>query len=112
MVSSESHVACHVTSKGMASMGVSSSSGHTRARCFGVKRLCTCWQRCFVVRGSVLIWFTWYIVLCRRVLWSFISFMCSGTGLVASGVGRVSGMCVAGRLLVVALRMVVFMRLA
>jgi hypothetical protein len=30
MVSSESHVACHVTSKGMASMGVSSSSGHTR----------------------------------------------------------------------------------
>ena len=64
------------------------------------------------MRWSVLIWFTWYIVLCRSVLWSFISIMCSGAGLVASGVGRVSGICVAGRLLVVALGMVAFIRLA
>ncbi len=59
-----------------------------------------------------MIWFTWYICLCRSVLRSFIFIICSGAGLVASGVGRVSGMCVAGRLLMVVLRMVVFMRLA
>ena len=41
--------------------------------------------------------------LCRSVLWSFISVMCSGAGLDASGVGRVSGMCVAGRLFELAL---------
>ncbi len=64
------------------------------------------------MRWSVLIWFTCYIVLCRSVLWSFISIMCSGAGLVASGVGRVSGMRGAGRLLVVALRMVAFIGLA
>ncbi len=64
------------------------------------------------MRRFFLIWFTWYIVLCRSVLWSFISIMCSGAGLVASGVGSVSGMCVVGRLLVVVLRIVVFSRLA
>jgi len=64
------------------------------------------------VMWSVLIWFTWYIVLCRSVLWLFIFIMCSGAGLVASGVGRVLVMCVAGRLLVVALRIIVFIRLA
>ena len=37
--------------------------------------------------------------------------MCSGAGLAASGMGRVSGMCVAGCLLVVALGIVVFIRL-
>ena len=58
IVSSESHVACHVTSKGGARMGVSSSSGHTRERCFGVRPLLMCWQRCFAVRRSVLIWLT------------------------------------------------------
>ena len=67
---------------------------------------------CFAVRWSVLIWFTWYIILCRNVLWSLISIMCSGAGLVASGVGRVSGICLAGRLLEVALGMVAFIRLA
>jgi hypothetical protein len=52
------------------------------------------------------------MVLCRSVLWSFISIICSGSGLVASGVWRVSGMCVAGRLLVVVLGMVDCIRLA
>ena len=52
------------------------------------------------------------MVLCRSVLWSFISIMCSGAELVASGVGRVSGMCVAGRLLVVVLGVVDFSRVA
>ena len=47
----------------------------------------------------------------RSVLWSFISIMCSGAGLVASGVGRVYGICVAGRLLEVELT-VAFIRLA
>ena len=42
----------------------------------------------------------------------FASIMCSVTGLVAFGVGRVSGMCVDGRLLVVALGIVAFIRLA
>ena len=111
-MSSGSHVGCHVTSKGMARMGVSSSSGQTRVMCFGVRPLWMYWHRCFVVRWYVLSRFTWYIVLCRSVLWSFISIMCSGVGLVASGVGRVSGMCVDGRLLVVALGMVNFIRLA
>ncbi len=59
-----------------------------------------------------MIWFTWYIVLCRSVLWSFISVMCSGAGLVASGVGRVSGMYMVGPLLVEVLRIVSFIRLA
>jgi hypothetical protein len=36
-------------------------------------------------------------------LWSFIYRMYNWAGLVASGVGRVSGMCVAGRLLEVTL---------
>ena len=58
------------------------------------------------MRWSVLICFTWYIVLYGSVLWSFIIIMCSGAGLLASGVEWVSGMCVAGRLLVVALRIV------
>ena len=58
-----------------------------------------------------MIWFTWYIVLCRSVLLSFISIMCSGAGLEVSGVGRVSGMCVDGPLLVEALGIVAFIRL-
>ncbi len=37
-------------------------------------------------------------MLCRSVLWSVISIMCIGAGLDASGVGRLSGMCVAMRL--------------
>ena len=36
-------------------------------------------------------------MLCRRVLWFVISVMNSGAGFVESGVGRVSGMCVAWR---------------
>ena len=59
-----------------------------------------------------MIWFTWYIVLRRCVLCSFISFMCTGARFVASGVGRVLGMCVAGLLLVEALGIVAFMRSA
>ena len=57
-------------------------------------------------------WLTWYIVLYRSVLWSLISVMCGGAGLVASGVGRVSGMCVVGPLLVEALGIVAFIRTA
>ena len=57
-------------------------------------------------------WFICYIVLCKSVLLSFISIMCSGTGLVASGVGRVSGICVAGCLLEVALAAEAFTRVA
>jgi hypothetical protein len=64
------------------------------------------------VKFSVFIWFTWYIVLFRNVFWSFISIMCIGTELVASGVGRVSGMCVAGRFFVMALGIVAFIRSA
>ena len=52
------------------------------------------------------------MVLCRSVSWSFISIMCSGAGLVASDVGRVSGMCVVGLLLLEALGIVAFIRLA
>ena len=48
----------------------------------------------------------------RSVSWSFTSIMCIGAGLVVPGGGRVSGMCVAGRLLVVALGIVAFIRLA
>jgi len=66
---------------------------------------------CVAVRWSVLSCFTWYIVLCRSILWSFIPIMCSGAGLVASGVGRVWGMCVAGRLFEVALTAEAFTRL-
>ena len=64
------------------------------------------------MRYYVLIWFTWCIVLCRSDLWSFISSMCSGAGLVVSVVGRVSGMRVDGPLLVEALRIVALIRLA
>ena len=67
---------------------------------------------CFAARWSVLSRFTWYVVLCRSVLWSCISIMWSGAGLVVSGVGRVSGMCVAGRLLEVALPAGAFIRMA
>ncbi len=97
-VSSDSHVASHVTWKGMSSMGVSSSSECMRVRCSGLKPLPMCWQSCFVVRWSVLSWFAWYIVLCRSVLRPVISVICSGAGLFVSGVGRVSGMCVVRRL--------------
>ena len=45
-------------------------------------------------------------------MWSVIFRMSSGAGLVASGVGRVSGMCVAGRLLEVALLVEAFARVA
>jgi hypothetical protein len=38
-ISSESHAAFHVTSKGVSRMGVSSSSGRIRVRCSGVKPL-------------------------------------------------------------------------
>ena len=39
-----------------------------------------------------------YCNVCRSVLWSVIYIMCSGAGFGVSGVGRVSGMSVAGRL--------------
>ncbi len=97
-MSSEIHAAFHVAWKGMSRMGVSSSSGCMRVSCAGVKPLSMCWQSCFTVRCSVLGWLAWYIVLCRSVLWSVISVMNIGAGLFVSGVGRVSGMCVAGRL--------------
>ncbi len=69
-----------------------------RERCSGVKPLSMCWHSCFAVRWFVLNWFTWYIVLCSSVLWSVISVIISGAGFGVSGVGRVSGICVAGRL--------------
>ncbi len=97
-VSSEIHVAFYVARKGMSSMGVFSSSECMRVRCSGLKSLSMCWQSCFAVRWSVLSWLAWYIVLCRSVLRSAISVMSSGAGLVVSGVGRVSGMCVGRRL--------------
>ena len=50
--------------------------------------------------------------MCSCVLLSCISSMCSGAGLVGSGVGRASGMCVAGRLLEVALPADAFIRVA
>ena len=58
-MSSESHVAFHVTSKGITRMGVSSSSRHLRAKCSGVKPLWTCW----VVLGCVgICWEAiWYV---------------------------------------------------
>ena len=83
-----------------------------RARCSGVNPLSMCGQSCFVVRCSIVNWFTWYIVWRRSVLWSVISFMRSGDGLDVSGVGRVSGMCGAGRLLEVLVAVVVLLRLA
>jgi hypothetical protein len=94
----------------MSKMGVSSSSGCMRARYYGVKPLSACWQRCLAERWSVLRCLTWYIVLYRSVLWSVIFVMCSGAGFDASGVGRVSGMLVAGRLF--GLTFAVFIRLA
>ena len=110
--SSEIHVAFHVAWKGISRMGVSSSSECMRARCPGVKPLSMCWQRCFAVRWSVLSWLTWYIVLCRSILWSVISIMCSGAGFDVYGVGKVSGMCVARRLFEVMFGVGVCIRLA
>jgi hypothetical protein len=98
-VSSEIHAAFHVAWKGISRMGVSSSSGCMRLSCSDVKPLSMCWHSYFVVRWFVLSWLAWYIVLWRRsVMWSVISVMSSGTGFVVSGVGRVSGICVAGHL--------------
>ncbi len=111
-MSSEIHVAFHVAWNGISKMGVSSSSGCMRARCSGVKPLSICWQSCFAVRWSVLSWLTWYMVLCRSVLWSVISVIVSGAGFVVSGVGRVSGICVAGRLFGLMLVVGAFIRLA
>ena len=107
-MSSETHVAFHVAWKGISRMGVSSSSGCMRARCSGVKPLSMCWQRCFAMRWSVLSWLTWYIVLCRSILWFVISIMCSGEGFDVSSVRRVSGMGVAGRLFEVMFAVEVF----
>ncbi len=61
------------------------------------------------MRWSALSCLTWYIVLCKRVLWFVISVMCNGAGLDGSGVGKDSGMYVAGRLfgLVVAVEVVI-----
>ena len=64
------------------------------------------------MRWSVLSWLTRYIILCRSVLWSVISIMCSRAGFDVSGIGRVSGMCVAGRLFEVMFDVEVFIRLA
>ena len=75
-----------------------------------MKPLSICWQRCFAERWPVLSCLTLYIVVCRSVLWSVISVICSGAGLDAAGVGRVSGMCVAGRLF--GLTFAVFIKLA
>jgi len=52
----------------------------------------------FAERWSVLSCLTGYIVLCRSVLWSVISIMCSEAVLDASDVGRVLSMWVVGRL--------------
>jgi len=52
-MSSESHAAFHVTSKGISRMGVSSSSGRIRVRCSGVKPLWMCWKRYFAGMWSV-----------------------------------------------------------
>ena len=93
-------------------MGVSSSSGCMRARCSGVKPMSMCWPSCFDVRWSVLSWSTWYIVVCRSVLWSVISIMCSGAGFDVSIVGRVSGMCVVVRLFGWVFAVEAFIRLA
>ncbi len=111
-MSSEIHAALHVAWKGISRMGVSSSSGCMRVSCSGVKPLSICWQSCFAIRWSVLSWLAWYIVLCRSVLWSVISVMSSGAGFVVSGVGRVSGICVAGRLFGLMVVMEAVIRLA
>ncbi len=52
------------------------------------------------------------MVLCKRVLWSVISVVCSGAGLDGSGVGKDSGMCVAGRLFGLMVAVEVFIKLA
>ena len=64
------------------------------------------------MRWSVLSCLTEYVVLCRSVLWSVISIVCSGAGFDASGVGRVSGMCVAGRLFGLTFAVEAFIKLA
>ena len=64
------------------------------------------------MRWSLLSLLTWNIVLCRRVLRSVISIMCSGAGFDVSVVGRVSGMGVIGRLLEVMFAVKAFIRLA
>ena len=111
-MSSEIHAAFHVAWKGISRMGVSSSSGCMRLSYSGVKPLSMCWHSCFAVRWSVLSRLAWYIVLCRSVLWSVISVMSSGAGFVVSGVGRVSGMCVAGLLFGLMLVVEALIRLA
>ena len=50
--------------------------------------------------------------LWKSILWSVISIMCSGAGINASGVERVSGMCVAGRLFRVMFAVAAFIKLA
>ncbi len=52
------------------------------------------------------------MVLCKRILWSVISVMCGGAGLDGSGVGKDSGMCVAGRLFGLMVAVEVFIKLA
>ena len=111
-MSSETHVAFYVAWNGISKMGVFSSSGCMRERCSGVKPMSMCWKSCFAVRWSVLSWFTWYIVLWRSVLWSVISVIVSVAGFVVYGLGRVSVICVAGRLFGLMLVLGAFMRLA
>jgi hypothetical protein len=52
------------------------------------------------------------MVLCKRFLWSVISAMCSGAGFDGSGVGKDSGICVAGRLYGLMVPVEVFIKLA
>ena len=111
-MSSESHVGFHEAWKGMSSMGVSSSSGCMRVRWSGLKPLLMCWQSCFAVRWSVCSCLAWYIVLCRSVFLSVISVIRRGAWFVVSRVGRVSGICVLGRLFWLMLVVGVDIRLA
>ncbi len=62
IVSSESHVACHATSKGMAKMGVSSSSGHTRERCFWRKAVVNVLAK--MLGCKVVCFYLIYVVYC------------------------------------------------
>ena len=60
----------------------------------------------------MLSWLTCYIVLCGSIVWFVISIMCNRAGCDVSGVGRVSGICMAGRLFEVMFAQGVCIRLA
>ena len=78
-------------------------------RCEAAVDVLTKMSRCEVVCLKL---FYMVYCLCRSVLCAFLSIVCRGAGIDASDVGRVSGICMAGRLFEVALAVGAFINVA